>query len=69
MLALKTSSDRVQAWRRAAFATRFINAARQGAKQHNTQGLSAEEKKFIDEVEKDKQTAAKEDVREVLSVS
>ena len=58
-----------QAWRKAAFATRFINAARQGAKQHNMQGLSADEKKFIDQVEKDKQTAAKEEgVHEVLSV-
>jgi hypothetical protein len=59
---------RAQAWRKAAFATRFINAARQGAKLHNTEHLTAEEHKFIKDVEKDKQDAIQEEnVRQVFS--
>lgn len=64
---LKAKFDAKKAWRKAAFATRFINAAKQSAKihQHN---LTPAEQQLIKNVEQDKAAAIKEEnVHQVLS--
>lgn len=60
-----------QTWRKAVFATRFINAANKGAQLHRQryEQLSKEDKVFIDSIEKDTEAATKEEVDKVLSFS
>ncbi|CAD6580500.1 MAG: hypothetical protein CYPHOPRED_001239 [Cyphobasidiales sp. Tagirdzhanova-0007] len=67
---LKDKFDAKKTWRKAVFATRFINAANKGAKSHPLGHLTADEHDFVKEVEKDKAENAQEDeVDSVLSFS
>ena len=59
---LRAKFDAKKTWRKAVFATRFINAANKSAKgQHYLRDqLTPDETKLIDQVEKDKAEAAQE---------
>jgi calcium/calmodulin-dependent protein kinase I len=59
---LRAKFDAKKTWRKAVFATRFINAAGKSAKahQHLRENLTPDEHKLIDAVEQDKQAAAAE---------
>ncbi|KAL7003901.1 Calcium/calmodulin-dependent protein kinase type I [Cystobasidiomycetes sp. EMM_F5] len=65
---LKAKFDAKKAWRKAVFATRFINAAGNAAKMHKWGTLTPDQHAFVDDLQKDKERAAKEEkVTEVLS--
>ena len=58
---LRAKFDAKKTWRKAVFATRFINAANKSAKVHHLRdNLTPDENKLIAEVEKDKAEAAQE---------